>query len=194
MRGRTLSVACGLGLLLCLGFSCSSDPGTRPEEDAGLMALKVGNTWRYKSFRVDPQSGDTTNVEEFTVTIIGTRTLENSRYFELNTGDVVQNRTDGLFMAEYNPATGQFLDDLLFAFPVSNGHTYSYTSVAQGETFTIRVTEERISVPAGIFDCLAYQFVDKGWIIYFAPNVGLVRTENFDGQGEGMVLLSYTLL
>jgi len=177
-------------------ISCSREKPAEPEKTKEyLMPLKVGNSWKYKALRIDPATGDTTEVGELQITIIGTKTIGNSQYFEFDDGSVAQNRNDGLFIAGYNPDLGGFYDDLFFKYPVNSGQIYTYTTIDEGVQVRIKVTTQTITVPAGTFNCYAYQFIDVPFesIIYFSPGVGLIYVKNFDTEGEHLILLSYDL-
>ncbi len=159
-----------------------------------LLPLKVGNSWVYKSFELDPTTGDTTSFTEDSLRIIGTTTIRGSLYFVLSSDtnkDVAQNRSDGLFIADYDPHFDEFFDDLFFKFPAQNGESYTYDLIDGGQV-RVKVTNETVTVPAGTFHSYVYQFIDLPLesVFYFAPGVGLIHIKNlFNG-----VLLSFKLV
>lgn len=198
MKSKVIYILSVFTILVFLLIGCSKDQPTKPANISQyLMPLKVGNSWSYKYYQYDPSTDDTTEVEEITWIITGTKTIENSQYFVFNNDDgVAQNRNEGLFTAGYDPDLGGFFDDLFFKYPIASGQVYTYYPIEEEvDSIRIKVTEETIAVPAGVFNCYAYQFIDRSYesIFYFAPGVGLIRLKNYEYEGEHAILLSYNL-
>ena len=181
MRGVIFIMA--VSLLLS---ACKKSPTEPSSQENVLMPLKVGNTWNYKYSRVDPKTGDTLSSRMISVSIVGTVTIKGEEYYRFNDGSVARNRNDGLIIADYNERTGELGDITFFKYPAKDGEVYDGIKV---------MTEQKVSVKAGTFFTYAYIFTASPYnsTIYIAPGVGIVKTVNFDAEGEGMELVSYEL-
>jgi hypothetical protein len=140
--------------------SCSSDDAQQTEPN--FYALTVGNSWVYKNYKYNPDSGnyDDTGVID-SVSIVGTETINENTYFRFRrktTGN-----EEGITFCNPNGEHLYLLRDSL-GFLVSDSGSISYInnnydehlkrSHSWGdEIFQLQEGQIQISVESGIYDC-----------------------------------------
>jgi len=151
-----------------------------------ILPLKVGTSWIYHVYAMDTSTQKMRVFLIDTMRVLRDTVIENTRWHEIDGlqgghGYAV-NWSDGLWFVR--PGDQPFL----FAkYPAEAGDEYK--SVISGVEVTTKVvaSDQKVTSPAGEFFCYKYaQSVGPDKVTtnyYFAPGVGLIRTEIMDRSG-----------
>jgi len=196
MEARRILGLVLLGLVV-LGLGCTRRKGvTTPETQPDtLMPLAIGNRWTYRAPLLGASGQAQASVRFLSVEITGTREIDGEIYF-VSDDSYYRNRDDGLFVGSYDEGLGRFFDDLFFKYPVADGEVYTYISQETQAEVRVAVRSTSVTVPAETFPrALVYEIrgPSPSPRFYFAPGVGLLKTENYDQPGEGIELVSYEI-
>lgn len=140
--------------------------------------MQVGNFWRYQRTSYDTQ-GSILAPDTLTEHIARDTLIQGERWYiwettyGLSMGTI---RSDGYWVL----VGGQ--PSLVLRYPVSVNE--EYMAAEDGPTIHILAVDTLIAVPYGAFPCIAYEQLSvpagvRARIDYYAPNTGLVRTDEF---------------
>jgi hypothetical protein len=177
-----------LAVLLVCG--CSREPITGPDKQSVILPLAIGNQWisRVSNFS-STAIGVVTSTWMDTVTVTGEETIDNERWFIIDSMVSRTNRSDGMWVklrgfdswlvAKYPAAVGDTFSTRVTPDPFANDTTIIYLSVVS--------TSTSVTVPAGTFQCMEYKtnIAVRGSVLleaqedhyYFAPGIGMVKSE-----------------
>ncbi len=153
--------------IIALTYSCSSDDDNtqQPEQqiESNFYALTVGNSWVYKNYKYNAQTGDydDTGVIDY-ISIVGTEVISGNTYFKfrrLTTGNESQitfcnaNGEHFEYLREYEGALVR--DDGAMKY-VNNDYNEREVSDADwGTTYDkLQLDTQTKTVESGIFECL----------------------------------------
>ena len=192
MGKRTLLAATLVLTFVIVG--CTRKKGVEPVQPEELLPLSETRCWVYRSYSLDPATGDTLSQHRFEMAVKGKMLIGGKEYALLGDG-VARNDEDGLFVAAYDASTSRFYDALFFRYPVPDDTlSYTFQDPETGESVPVAVGKGEVTVPAGTFpDCLRY-WVTRGKtrsLFAFAPGLALVEVRDYDQPGQGMVLEAY---
>jgi hypothetical protein len=149
-----------------------------------IFPLKIGNQWILQVTNYD-RYGNPYHSELDTVTILCDTMIQSEQWF-VGYG-IRTNRSDGLY--DYQPASAEQAS-LQFKFPTSVNASYTY----RGTQVRVLGISDTISVSAGKYVCYHYRtgidtvsYTDS----YYAPNVGLIKSESFNQGGYPGVFYRY---
>ena len=169
---------------LLFGGCAKSNPVGANLSQPGIVPLSVGNRWTYKDFSYDT-TGVVTDSSGETHGILADTVLFGKRMFSYN-GMFCANADSGLveygglsFISEPPPPHDTTVTfSLLYRYPVSAGDQYSTI----GWQIHVGTTDTSITVPAGTFHCIRYEFYQSSstsksyeyYDNYLCPQVGEV--------------------
>jgi len=168
-------------LSICLFSGCDTS-GDGPETTSDvLIPLETGNEWTVQT----PTGNLTLEVTDpTTVDVVGSGF--NIKAENQPEGTLI--RGEDFDLQVYDPA-------MLLKYPVEAGESYQHTD-GKPSTFSVSVTEETVTVPAGEFECLAYTIerlrqggnsrsdIRKVWV---KPGLGPVRLRQEDGLTASLI-------
>lgn len=183
-------------------LGCKNPSGI--EERPEFFPLKIGNSWSYALTPWMTPNADSIITES----VVADTSINNEKWFLLSIplgdrrtrGDYYRNRSDGLWTM--HPQTFS-KPRLVYKYPAVANELYIATP---GDTIVVAGTNESVVVPAGTFNCIAYQrkivigtdstqaFVFHN--TYISPGVGKVKEELFnrDQEGQKIVVGQYVLV
>ncbi|RKX29265.1 MAG: hypothetical protein DRP47_02195 [Candidatus Zixiibacteriota bacterium] len=160
--------------LMCV-ISCDDDGVSNNETSSVIMPLTVGNSWTWERLGRDTL-GDTIWIDTCHNIVVSDTTIDSETWYKLvsNCGKVglKANRSDGLWSRISPDET-----DLIAKYPASVGdHWFNQGSTTQLSTI---VTDTVITVPAGTYSCIGYQWdhingSNSFGINFYAVNIGIV--------------------
>lgn len=190
-----------------LFLSCNSD-STGPSTGFQILPLAVGNYWNYESYLVR----DNIVVSDSFInqmSIISLDTVKSFIGYKLINflmwswrSTYCSSRGDGLHIAvdpDENPPSPPPLPRPLItgkglSFPTYPGDSWNF------DVYQIRTTKlnESISVPAGVFNCIAYQILEADTLVaelWVTQNIGIIKGIQKNNTGELRInnLVTYAL-
>jgi hypothetical protein len=199
-----------LPIFLIFITACDSDETTTPDgshngmsDTNAVMPLKVGNWWEYRFF--EPEKHNTFYTR---TTITGDTTINGTQYFIADSLLVFEyfgrnyplaNVKEGLWvdLSKYGMTS-----HLVLKYPCKAGDTFEPSTWMRGDDtisgiWSVVDIDTLITIDAKQHHCIRYQqddiFADAKWpagmpyhrmIIYDAPNVGIIRQENYFYTGS----------
>jgi hypothetical protein len=173
-------------------ISCDTEiPNKNNNEISVIIPLNMNNEWRYKQTQYDT-NGVAIDSLYFTEVIYRDTLLRNEIWYGISNGRYATNRSDGFWIifSEEIELLNLDLDTLLshaileWAYPSEKGNVYNF--INNISFISVISTDTVITVPAGSFECYEYEkssgVPDR---FYFAPNIGLVRTDYFHFTIDG---------
>jgi hypothetical protein len=182
MKRTELRLALALGAVLGLVLSsCGVNEVFGPS--GPLIPLSPGTTWNYQTFDIDSDPEELTS--EQTLTITGVSTFQGET--------VVATNDENTFFQEAEEGITVIL--VIFGTPsrflmrTPAGHGDSYTFFMDEIMVEVEVREETVTVPAGTFKALAYEFgrpEDEvvGITFWVTPGVGIVKSLSIEGDPD----------
>lgn len=167
---------------MTLVFSSCDPAADRIILDGTIMPLKVGNEWAYR-VRIFDESGAVTDSSYDTVKVVREVVINNEIWYVDNDGNVQTNRTDGRWVRSEVPY-------LVEKFPSRLNEMYRLIDTVT--IVRVRGVDEPVSVPAGRYLSFIYQWMRNGFLVgdfYYAPNVGMIKSEKYMQQGTGVFLI-----
>ncbi len=183
-------------LLFLFLWGCNQNAPTQLQyRESSLMPLQEGNRWDYRSYSLSPGNLKSA-VREYHWKIVEPVLINGERYYRSfftqegaeAPASVIRNTSNGLFIAFYDSTTQHFVAPLLFKYPAREGEIYFFGK-------EIAVSSATVTTPAGTFNCLAYQMTEGRFRItyYFAPGVGMVRSEmEYPDSQSGELISEYS--
>jgi len=180
--------------LLCLVFMMSGcdfldefeDDDEEEASGGEIWPLAVGNVWNYDFFGYN-----------VTYKVIGTGTVSGDQVFRvqitgpnINEVNVLSNHSDGLY--DYGMEPNTHSGELFLKYPTSVGDSWTYAGV----TMTVISTSQSVSVPAGTFDCVVYEYNSASSgknRYYFSPHIGYIQFYQGSSNTYNLKLKSYSL-
>lgn len=180
MKPTVLCVFCALALST---FSCkdNSVDAELPSKLDGIVPLATGNVWARYTDSWDSAGHPAVQLID-TLSILGDTVIKNERWFLFNHYTHATNRSSGFYLLS-GATPVQYLK-----YPVSLGDGYLYGS----DTVRVAHLDTVITVTAGTFSCLRYEFTYNGFvdiILYAAPHKGIIRFETFGRTAGGTTYL-----
>ncbi len=168
-----------LTILLLSLISCKEESSTEPDATKSLIPLAKDNIWTYdyatnlgdytRVLEVESEVSD--NIYKINYATRNKRNTEDSHYYTV----VGENKSDGYYVD----------GDLHYKYPVETGDVFQ----RDGTTVTVNETNISITVPAGTFNCIEYEYdVSTYWV---SPEVGLIKWKK--DEWNHSELISYTL-
>ncbi len=168
-------------LLGCSKKSSTEDPVVVPD----LFPLKTGNTWTYKTTRMD------TVISSHFNKVIGDTIILGETWSRVSYDDalvsIMKNKSDGLWFMNPTKSTSG-IAILYYKYPVPAGTQYVTTD---GVNVTVVSVNETVTVPMGTFSCYHYTMTypnSEVYQEYYCPGKGLVRMDKFAVNGGISVL------
>ncbi|MES2765302.1 MAG: hypothetical protein V4642_05510 [Bacteroidota bacterium] len=161
--------------------SSTTEPDTTPKT---IMPLKTGNSWVYKSYTIEPNTGLKIDTKRDFTTTVGAETLVNgekwfsiSNFIMPNNDEVmVQLKADGLWL------TVDDLPGLLFKYPAQLNSTFTNP----GGMVTVVSTSAKVESGGKNYTCYHYKIqeevADSDINFYVAPGIGLVKYTSVVGE------------
>lgn len=173
-----------LAAIISLTFVLSScDPAAeRIIVNGSIMPLKVGNEWGY-SVKIFDESGAVADSSYDTVKVIQEIVIDNELWFIDNGGNIQTNRTDGRWVRSE-------VAYLVEKFPSRLNEMYRLIDTVT--IVRVRGVDETVSIPAGRYLSYIYQWMRNGFLVgdfYYAPNVGMIKSEKYMQRGTGVFLI-----
>jgi hypothetical protein len=193
----------GIGLLffVLLVASCG-DKSTNPKQVGQIWPLAIGNQWSFQLTEFDTNTV-VISIDTLVLEVVKDTIIHNETFYLLTANGVrdpevrpMTNREDGLW--DYRDSDTIII---LIKYPVTVGESFFQLY----DSLVVVSTDTLVTVPAGSFHCVRYDdyLIATGRLlthIYAAPNVGLVKKEDFSltpGDrlylSEVMELISYVL-
>ncbi len=193
---------------LLAACSNSESPSNNGNHSGVIMPLAIGNSWTYQVEPADSANG----VPTFTDSITGFDTINGIAWFVVQRSSsgspfYYREASDGLHEALPFDTNGTF-DNLCAKYPAQSGDHYTdsmwvsyhlagdttWKVMPGSSTTTVDSADEVISVPAGTFHALKYEYFPHLNLLeqYFAPGVGMVQMGNLGGTVR-YVLVHYSL-
>lgn len=161
----------------------SCDPNFEQDVFTGtIMPLKIGNQWAYK-IRIFNELGAVTDSSYDTVKIASQAIIGKETWYIDNEGNVQTNRPDGRWIRSDYPY-------LVEKFPARLNEFYRLIDTAT--IVRVRGVDETIIVPAGRYFSYVYQWRRNNFLVadfYFAPNVGMIKSEKYMQSGPGVFMV-----
>jgi hypothetical protein len=162
------------------GPSPAACPGTEP--DSVILPLAVGNQLVSHYTEYNP-SGQVTETGTSTSTVVGDSVIGDTLWY------LVEDTYDGVdtsLWANFDDGAWSVVDtasppeQLMLKYPATVGDTYGYDQI----TVHVDDLDASVTVPAGTFTCYYYRVTVPvlGTIakIWAAPNIGVVKAEQYD--------------
>lgn len=200
MAGRTLSAF--LIILISVTLISCNDKSTDPSSGSLLIPLSDNNTWNYKGTWFNKDEIPTYTFTQ-TMTAAGPDTAGSFVGYKLKNcplwiwSMIYANKPDGLYLiesSEFDPVRVGGVKkepkvEKALTFPTLPGDELIFRE------FSIRTRsiKEKVSVPAGEFDCVVYEAYYDGTLnteMYFAPDIGLVKLVTFQNTDKRIVVLA----
>lgn len=169
-------------LVACKKSDSTEDPASVPS----LFPLKIGNTWNFKSTKMD-----TVITNHFNKVIKDTTLLDETwavLTYDNAVNSILKNKLDGLWFVIPTKSTSGNTAILYYKYPVASGTQYM---TPDSVNVTVVSTNESVTVPMGTFACYHYtmRYANKEvYQEYFCPGTGLVKIEKFYVNGAITVL------
>jgi hypothetical protein len=148
-------------VILLVLQSCSSDDAEQAEPN--FYALTVGNSWVYKNYKYNPDSGnyDDTGVID-SVSIVGTETINENTYFRFrrkttgNEAGLTFCYPNGEYFELVRDSLGFLVKDNGFIKFINNNYDeHLKRSHSWGdEIYQLQEGQIQVNVESGIYDCL----------------------------------------
>ena len=179
--------------VIILLFAGCKDNGTQPLDTSVIWPLKVGNYWDYRMYDYD-SNGSIINDTLIHLEVITDTTILGRSLYKINDEPIYfYNLSDGLYvlMLDYS---GKDTNVLFLKYPANNNDYFN----AEDDTTFVTNTSANIIVPAGSFNCYQYSGMKRygnnsqiffKMVMYFAPGIGWIKTENYDKDFYGNVKL-----
>lgn len=170
--------------LLLLISSCSDNSiNSHSDIHKSIFPLSVGNYWIYEnkyyysSFNLDSQD----EVENDTLSVIGEMLSNGTKYYDVDGDILLYNNNDGLNALVKDNGK----EHLMFMWPAKVGDSYLVPDLNDSNPVEVRVKSTNIivSVPAGNFNCVCYEFKRKAnnerILYYLSVGVGIIKYETY---------------
>lgn len=202
-------IVCGFFIAFLLA-ACSNNndtSGNGSKMDV-IMPLAIGNSWTYEVQPADSADG----VPMFTDSVIGFDTINGVQWALVQRSSLAssffyRDASDGLHKVETYDTAGIF-DNLLAKYPAQTGDSYTdslwifyhnggdtnWKVMPGSATTTVLSINESVSVPAGTFHALKYEYLPSLSYPeqYYVPGIGMVEMDNLQGTVK-YVLVHYSL-
>ena len=153
--------------IIALNFSCSSDDNNtqQPEQqiEPNFYALTVGNSWVYKNYKYNPQTGDydDTGIID-SVSIVGTETIDGETYFKFKTettgndAEILYFNANGEQFEFRRELSGNLINETGDIVYTNNNYEERLVSESSWGNIFDKLTEniQTVNVVAGSFNCL----------------------------------------
>ncbi len=171
--------------------ACSDSSSPSNEKSNEILPLKVGNEWWLKN---TPYIGDD-SLERFNI-------IREAKYYDENwflfnlfeKQTLMKNKSDGLWVIEFNEENPDGKKTLYYKFPASVG---TITNIKNAK-ITLLSINEKVDVPLGSFNCYLYRTeYESGYMndIYLSPGTGFVKMIYYkDSSGVKVVKTTCNLI
>ncbi len=153
-----------------------------PTKLDGIIPLARGNLWVRSTSGWDSAGHPTVGMTD-SLRIVGDTVIDNERWFLFNPHTSATNRSTGFYLLSgITPV--QYLK-----YPASTGDSYPYGA----DTITVASLDTGITVTAGTFSCIRYEFRNNGFVhgcIFASPHNGMVRMVWYSRSDGGRIYLA----
>ncbi len=192
-----LFLACAAALV---GGCAKSDSNpSAPGSALQIWPLALGNEWNLKVFRYNVRTGGMEYVKDEIYRVYKTLLIGGVTWYEGDGSEVgfafMTNLANGLWV---QPETSSYL--LLLPYPALAGQTSRFinrTETHGSDTLycTVQSVNERVTVPAGTFSCVTYQYTnstgDAALVYRMSPGIGIVSADFMqDLSYEGKMIVT----
>ena len=193
------SALCFVFIAIAILISNCSET-TEPENpSAGIIPLKVGNSWNYKLTSYD-SSGSISYIENQNSTIIKDTSISNYTWYAYNdvpNGIWFTNKSDG-YWAFIKANTGSIINDTLifvYKYPTNVGDIYGDPA----SPMVVMAINKFLSVPAGTFNVIhivstsvdTTNYLIDSFELFIAPQVGIIKTMQIGRKPNGDKFIVY---
>jgi len=172
-----------ISLFFC--FFCSEHSTEGNSSANNLIPFKVGNYWEYKTILYDTL-GNIRDIHYGTSRIIKDTVIFNLHFYKYDNSTIhFITKEDGIWIYKIS-YTGDEEHSLYLKYPCKTGDTYRFTLGRPPCEVSVLSTKQQVQVEAGTFSCIVYHFkldsMEAYNNYYYAPGVGEVKGEVFDGR------------
>jgi hypothetical protein len=174
-----------LSFLLFLGSDCNTDDApSAPGTGDVIMPLKAGTSWTYRGQNIDTL-GNVTHTDTVTFAVIGDTTINSEKWYMINGGEMLANRSTGLWYALAGPDGWYVSPGLMAKYPGKAGDAW-----IGPDSLSSAITAVNVStvVPHGTYSCYHYTYSSSGQLDaarYFSVNKGLIMDEFYSKTASG---------
>jgi hypothetical protein len=201
-----LFFALSIILLQVLGSSCDNENDAAPAPLEEAIPLEVGNEWVYEVTDYDTK-GKSLTTAPYRRSVLKDTTIENSTWYVLSDGSIVQNSRDGYVY--YNTADNEHV--MIYQGPDYGGigYMYKYPDFDLWVLTTRSQQKDTIRTAAEVYESYRFKIEKQhkspndstphilNQYDYVAPGVGLVRSDIYyvdsDNVRQRHELVRYTL-
>ncbi len=175
--------------MIFLGADCEEDnsPTTPPVGTSNvIMPLKLGTAWTYVELSYDT-SGTIVETDTVQFAIIGDTTVNNEKWYYIGGGELLTNRSTGLWYAYSEEDGWSIAPGLMAKYPGQAGDTWSGPDSVVATLTNVGIS---VAVPHGSYSCYRYRYADPvsgttDAVRYFAVDKGLIQDEFYDTTDSG---------
>lgn len=171
-------------------IGCKESPTSSDTPQSGVIQpLAVGNYWHYKwtyyhyDFVLDSQEVTERIARD---TLVGAETWYAMTYDDVfDPGHYFANRSDGLYVMDPSSIAPEIYQQVPYPATVGKRLVHRYAGGFYFDSLYLKAVNVPITTPAGHFRCLKFSEVfamngDTSYHeVYYAPNVGRVRTDMY---------------
>jgi len=200
------------GLLMLSIFIVGCGSAAISSSSKKIFPLEIGNTFITQKDYFDLKTGIHYLTKTDTLKIIDKEISENEDFFFTNTKQVIIKRPDGYWIKDNSSKKTEAI--LTVKYPGNIGDTYSpYVKPTMEKNSTgklspdtivgnweILAKDQKITVPAGTFNCIEYRSDHKSlltgkvhfrFLAWWSPGYGMIRNENYYHKEDETLLLIY---